>query len=499
MRRLRIWLALVSCCWASTIGAQTPGQQPPPEQAPPGAPSEAAPGTIGPAQEPPAETPTPPPSKAPAHDEDAEAPSDATKAGRQPVDTTNGPASAPSNAPVEPASASRVPPPAARPQGTTDTAGQPVGGAEPGQVEAGQTPPDKALSEGTSADSQGVTQPAPAPPATATEDQEGEASADTEEGGQANTMPGARGPPPRYQIRFPWSQSVTAATFSRGAQQSYDPTYSWAFRPEFRWFFNFPFDFVFVRQPVSVELTDSNTTARPQQVLLGDAQLGGLTLLHSSEIEKGHSLLYLAGGNLSLPTSKASQAATLVTSLSTSGSVVYFGSLMQGLWIQLGPTLNANFHQSKVPVYGQEVRMFCTPLGGPGRNDCDTGTNANTVWALSLDFTAQLGVWQGLWADISARFTTSRRYGFKAVDFDRVASEDPVPIEPTDDHQAAQISLSTGLTYFFANNLGFAGVSFGNRFSQIGPDGMYREPFDLQDLFIDLSLALNFNGRDNKE
>jgi len=137
--------------------------------------------------------------------------------------------------------------------------------------------------------------------------------------------------------RLPWRgtslsfvQSLNVNTFFRGAQQSYNPTYSWAFILEPRWYFNKNV-YANIDQRLFLELTNSDTTLYSQRAMLSDTILGVDMQLYEQPLPRLGELSFNAGLHLIAPTSIASRAASMVVGTRVrGGAAMIFKHVLQG-------------------------------------------------------------------------------------------------------------------------------------------------------------------------
>lgn len=101
---------------------------------------------------------------------------------------------------------------------------------------------------------------------------------------------------------FGWTQGITANTFFKDSQLTYDPNYYWSFFLQPRWYLENK-TFLVLTQGLSVELTDSNLDVYQREPQLSD------TTLELRHIESLEGFNFIFAGRIALPLSKWSQAA----------------------------------------------------------------------------------------------------------------------------------------------------------------------------------------------
>jgi hypothetical protein len=118
--------------------------------------------------------------------------------------------------------------------------------------------------------------------------------------------------------KLPWrgtslafSQSLNINAFSKSAQTSYNPTYSWTFILLPRWYFT-KTTFLNLDQRMYLELTSSDSTLYAQRAMLSDTVVGVDTVFYDEEMPGNTELTFAGGLHLIAPTSIASRADTMV-------------------------------------------------------------------------------------------------------------------------------------------------------------------------------------------
>lgn len=136
----------------------------------------------------------------------------------------------------------------------------------------------------------------------------GDTAAEAEEA-PAAAPPGA-GKPVTHRWRnsfFTWSNNLDLGTLAPGLNQTFNPTYSWGFSLQPRWYLG-PSLFLRVNQTASIEWTDTDFRARNREFVLNDTSID---ILEGNLASVG-GVTFSAGGRVILPTSIASQNATMI-------------------------------------------------------------------------------------------------------------------------------------------------------------------------------------------
>lgn len=108
-----------------------------------------------------------------------------------------------------------------------------------------------------------------------------------------------------------FTQAFSVHTFSKSAQTSYNPTYSWTFILLPRWYLT-KTTFLNLDQRMFLELTDSDSTLYAQRAMLSDTVVGFDTVLLDEEMPGDTEFTLTGGLHLIAPTSLASRADTML-------------------------------------------------------------------------------------------------------------------------------------------------------------------------------------------
>lgn len=293
-----------------------------------------------------------------------------------------------------------------------------------------------------------------------------------------------------YRLSLPWDHSVTWPTFFKGSQPTYDPTYAWNFTPNIVWFASTT-TWVTASQGISVELTDSDSTTEPQQILLSDFVVGFNHQFENVQVADGHMAIWSVGGNARFPVSKAAQASTRIIGVDANTALAWvFTDVLNSLIVQASTRFLVNASQKEVAIF-PDARYPCTPANQAPDVACYTGFNANSVWAWSLGLGSQLIALPNLFITGGVTFTTRRIYGFEDVPLNIDTGVADVPFRG--ETQFANYSASLGVTYLPASMVSL-NLTFSDIFSQRGPRGNLRGPFDAQDLYLDFVVSVFLDG-----
>jgi len=289
---------------------------------------------------------------------------------------------------------------------------------------------------------------------------------------------------------FTFSQSLNAAALSQSAQLSYDPTYSWAFILEPRWYFN-KTTYVSIDQRLLLELTDSDTTLHRQRALLSDTVLALDTRLLEGKYPRFGSLAVIGGEALVAPTSLSSQASTMVVGARLrAGAQLDFKHVLKGLSVALqGRYLHRFLRDNVLQV---EAPYPCL-TGGLAAQSCDAlDSTTNVENALSSILSGALAVTDQLTIELLVWFTWSR--GSNLADAS-VITQSGLPVDLPDDsttHWRNDRYIVLGADWNINDWLQL-GLSVIDYFSERNPDGSLRSPGKPIDLLIGLSTSISFD------
>jgi hypothetical protein len=171
---------------------------------------------------------------------------------------------------------------------------------------------------------------------------------------------------------FSFLQTLTANSFSKSTQLSYDPQYLWGFSLALRWYLS-PSYSVGIKQGLQLELTDSNTSAHPQQPLLTDTNVGFDARVVKWDFADKQTFTVHGQAILWAPTSLASQAATMTLGTqATVAGVFTFQDWLAGVGLgfevdYLHRFLRSNTVHTDTPYpcrAGESSSGLCTAFGG---------------------------------------------------------------------------------------------------------------------------------------
>ena len=198
---------------------------------------------------------------------------------------------------------------------------------------------------------------------------------------------------------FSYRNSVTALSLKKDADPGYDPQYmmSWSFNP--MWWLGNVFN-VSMGLSLSRELTDSNWTTQEGETILSDFSVG----LGASRFVSVPVLGIDVSAKLGVvaPTSKISQARTMILALKPGFSLSKNFDVLSGINLGYSFTYTKTFHEYTTAQ--TEDALIDAPTGATGRSYesyFNTGRR-NASWGLTNMFTA--GVSFVDWLSFGANF-----------------------------------------------------------------------------------------------
>lgn len=188
-----------------------------------------------------------------------------------------------------------------------------------------------------------------------------------------------------------FSQSLNLNAFAKGAQNSYNPTYSWTFILLPRWYLT-KTTFLNIDQRLYLELTDSDSTLFARRAMLSDTVVGADTVFLDEELQGGASQLTLAGGaHLIAPTSIASRADTMVVGARARASAtMLWKKVLQGASVTFQGRYGHRFLRHNTT---QAEQPYPCLTAGANVSNCEfLGTSSGVRNSLSAIVSASLQV-----------------------------------------------------------------------------------------------------------
>jgi hypothetical protein len=266
-----------------------------------------------------------------------------------------------------------------------------------------------------------------------------------ESAGVAQTAePEADAPVPWRGSAVVYRNSMSAISLDEGAELTYDPVYqmTWIVQP--RWYFT---DHIYARGSASLshELTESNWTTDADETVWGDAALavGSTSLFADPWLGLGFSAELAAR----FPTSKASQAQTLVMGADASVGVRRGFDLPVKITVGYGLKLGRDFH--RFTTAEREAPLIAGCSGAECARHVNVGVrNART----KMSHTLSLGLGFTDWLSLGAGAGVHTQWLYPGAD--------------PDERVNLQTQAPTDSRHFLSGEVGltvgpFAGVSLG--------------------------------------
>lgn len=343
----------------------------------------------------------------------------------------------------------------------------------------------------------------PAEPAASAAPSTATAAADAEINLDENTAgePGSEEEesPLPWSASIEWGQSYNANGLMRDSQRSFDPQYVWDFLLALGYRLD-PLTKLALRQPLTVELTDSDSTASRQELWMLDTTLD-LTRQLWKVKPVGQAWVVSGGVGLVLPISPASQAANVILGTRAKLGLSYDTKrVMHGLSAGTGiaylrrwagsNTVSIDDTSNACLVGSDDISHSCTHQGGA----------STTRDVIKLDVHGELAPIDKL--TLSASFSLGWNLAHGLADANiPISTGTSVHLEDTSTtHWRNTREIALGVGYKFTDWFS-AEANAVNGFSERGPDGELRGPFHAVDIALGLNLILNVDqlylaGRD---
>jgi hypothetical protein len=295
------------------------------------------------------------------------------------------------------------------------------------------------------------------------------------------------GPP--WRAMLTWGQSYTAAGVAPAAYPTFDPTYAWSFLLALGYQFDKRNE-ISLTQVAAIELTDSNSTNTRQEFLLLDT-LAEYAHNLSYELDADQSLALTGGAGLVFPTSKSSQAATLILGTRARIAGGYTTKrVLQGLETLLTVSYLHRFTSSN--TVSAEAAFPCNSLVDAAQSCAFLGGSTNVRDVLMLGVDGQLKLTDALMLGAQVSFFFGRAIGLGDA-FDTMIDSGVVRIEDNSTtHWRNTRWLIFSLGYAFTDWF-TAEARVTNIFSERSPDGTLRAPFNPLDTLLGLDLTVSFD------
>lgn len=293
---------------------------------------------------------------------------------------------------------------------------------------------------------------------------------------------------------FTYRNVATAISFARDAEPTYNPYYAMAFTFSPRWWvgdiFNASLDFTILR-----EITESDWTTRDGEAAVSDLRL----TLGASDFVTVPVLGIDLGASLGLvaPTSKASQARTMVIGIRPGISLSRTFPVLSGLVLSYGFSATKVFHEATTAQREEPEIAGCVGSAGGCEAYMNTGVR-NASWGLSNSFALNLQLVE--WLGIGASFAVIHSFLCDQEDTGIVHDEGTgIDAASGDDlggsGESVRYSMAYGLEVA-VKPIPALGIAIGAQTAnpQLSPDSTYEKPFFNRYTAIYLDLTLDFGG-----
>jgi hypothetical protein len=368
--------------------------------------------------------------------------------------------------------------PAATPAAQQQPAGAPVAQAssDNGAAQPPVTPAPPPSSPQTTSEST-AQPPVPATEGTATEGAQAEA--------EKPTLP--------WSAALIWRQGYVVAGFDRGVGQSFNPTYTWTFLG----LFGYRFDkntSLSVFQPVTIELTDSQTTNTRQELWVLDTILDLSHTFYEMQPVTDQTFKFSAGVGGLLPLSKTSQAESMYFAPRVRSGVEYdFKHVLHGLGLSADATYMRRLLGSN--VIAAQGPYSCATVNESLSHPCTSLDSApSTVDEILFITAADLSISSKWRAGMQLWFYWDHSESFGTVTFTEASGGiNPLKLtdtSPTHWHNSRLFTFSLG--YAFTDWF-TAGARLTNSFGERSPNSNLRAPFNPLDTVVGIDMSVSFD------
>ena len=296
------------------------------------------------------------------------------------------------------------------------------------------------------------------------------------------------GPSTPWGASFTWNQAFSAYTLAPNAQLTYNPTYAWNFAIAPSYTFAEQNITLSLAASMSVELTDSNSTATRREIWINDTSVSAT---YTGVPELG-GFSFTPTASLVVPTSRSSLAATRLagTGLSLSSarsfgpvSLSLSGSYSHWFAQQNVPTTESDYGCHIIDPSGN-VSPICNQI--PGYST--TRDTATASVAVSYAPTDSLS--------LSTSFAMVWAFGHPLADacFETISSDEPVCLgDGSATHLRGLTSFSLGAGYTLTDYLS-ATLAMTTTSPHLDTDGSYEMPLFNERTQVSLSATLDIDA-----
>jgi hypothetical protein len=289
-----------------------------------------------------------------------------------------------------------------------------------------------------------------------------------------------------------WSHAYNAAGVSRSAFRTFNPEYAWSFNAVLGWRLDERTS-VALSQALAIELTDSDITNSRQEPWLLDTAIDGKRELIDHEIDEDHSFGASGSIGVLLPTSKPSQAATMVfAGRGKLGAEYTVEDVLHGLSAGVSGSYTHRFLRSNVVEADAPFPCVTADLQDTSDSCSHLGSLTNTRDLFVLGVDANLGLTEQL--TLGAQVSFGWNLAASLGDEDVMLPTGTVVRVGDDSLTHWRNSRVIGISLEYAFTDWFSGATlFTNSFAERSSDGQYRAPFNGQDMVLGLELSVSFD------
>lgn len=287
-----------------------------------------------------------------------------------------------------------------------------------------------------------------------------------------------------------FAQSLNVNAFSKSAQLSYNPTYSWTFILLPRWYFS-KRTFLNMDQRLYLELTNSDSTLYAQRAMLSDTVVGIDTVLYDEDLP-GNTELTLSGGlHLIAPTSIASRADTMVVGgRARASATMLWKKLVKGASLTVQGRYSHRFLRHNTTEAEQPYP--CLTGGSAAVSNCEfLGSASGVRNSLSTIISGSLQLTDTVSMALLVWLSWSR--GADLAPYTREIESGVVTLpDASTTHWRNERYLVLGADWEATDWLS-VGLSLINYFPEKGPDGSNRGLVNPLDLMVGLTTSVAFD------
>jgi hypothetical protein len=286
-----------------------------------------------------------------------------------------------------------------------------------------------------------------------------------------------------------FSQSLNLNAFSKSAQTSYNPTYSWTFILLPRWYFT-KTTFLNLDQRLYLELTNSDSTLYAQRAMLSDTVVGVDSVFYDEEMP-GHTELTFAGGlHLIAPTSLSSRADTMVVGgRARASATMLWKKALKGASVTVQGRYGHRFLRHNTT---QAEQPYPCLTGGAAVSNCEfLGSNTGVRNSLSTIISGSLQLTDTVSVALLVWLSWAR--GSDLAPYTREIESGVITLPDTSTtHWRNERYLVLGADWQAADWLS-VGLSLINYFPEKAPDGTNRGLANPLDLMVGLTTSVAFD------